>query len=68
MDGSDLVVAFSESWNLEKAKPIPLGAARNAALSKAVGQFVCFLDVDDVWNDKLSKFKDLILEKGRMMT
>ena len=66
VDGSDLVAAaFSEKLKLHRAKTkIPLGAARNAALSKAVGQFVCFLDVDDVWrNDKLSKFKDLIIRK-----
>lgn len=35
-------------------KPIPLGQARQEAIDKATGDFLAFLDVDDVWlPDKL---------------
>jgi glycosyltransferase involved in cell wall biosynthesis len=33
----------------ENTKNVPLGLARNYALSKATGDYVSFLDVDDIW-------------------
>ena len=33
-------------------KTIPLGAARNKALSKCNGDYIAFLDVDDLWLPK----------------
>ena len=37
-------------------KHTPLYSARNRAIEKSAGEFIAFLDVDDVWNkEKLSK-------------
>ena len=41
-----------------------LGEARNLAVEKATGEWICFLDCDDIWMiDKLEKQIDVVVEK-----
>jgi glycosyltransferase involved in cell wall biosynthesis len=47
------------------SKNISLASARNIALSKCSGEFITFLDVDDVWYpEKLEKQLDLFNDKS----
>jgi len=40
---------------------LPLGAARNAAIEKATGKYIAFLDCDDIWlPEKLDKQVELL--------
>ena len=58
----EIAKSFDEKLKYFKSeKSLPLGAARNAAISNANGTFLAFLDCDDVWlPDKLHKQKNAI--------
>ena len=61
------VSAFNDSrirlYQTEKL--LPLGMARNLALSFVKGDFICFLDSDDIYHTThLEEFKNLIKQKG----
>lgn len=46
---------------------IPLGRARNLAVEKANGEFIAFLDCDDIWEkDKLQKQLDVFGEDKKL--
>jgi len=48
-------------------KPLPLGAARNAAIEQARGKYIGFLDCDDIWlPDKLEKQVELLEADGKV--
>ncbi len=73
-DGSlELVKEYSVKLGHKKIrhftaeKTIPLGAARNLALSKAEGEFIAFLDCDDIWlPEKLEKQMELMSSNNRL--
>jgi glycosyltransferase involved in cell wall biosynthesis len=44
--------------------PIPLGAARQAAIEKAEGNFLAFLDVDDIWLPEKLHLQYQIMKSG----
>jgi len=45
------------------AKTIPLGAARNKALEQVLGEFIAFLDCDDLWMPEKLKKQIPLFEK-----
>ena len=45
-------------------EPIPLGAARQEAIDKANGDFLAFLDVDDVWMPEKLELQYEIMKAG----
>lgn len=51
----EIAATYGEKVKIYKIeKPIPLGKARQEAIEKAIGDFLAFLDVDDIWMpDKL---------------
>ena len=66
---SDKTIQIAKSFKDERIKIFQsniftkLGNARNLALSKANGEFVCFLDSDDIWmpsklSKQIAKFQD----------
>jgi glycosyltransferase involved in cell wall biosynthesis len=44
--------------------PIPLGAARQEAIDKAKGDFLAFLDVDDLWLPEKLEFQYELMKSG----
>ena len=55
---TDSTAEIVKSYNNPKIRYIyapthtPLGEARNLAMEKASGEFICYLDADDTWVDK----------------
>jgi glycosyltransferase involved in cell wall biosynthesis len=49
-------------------KTVPLGHARNLAIEKAKGEFIAFLDCDDIWlPEKLKKGLEVFEKKAEVM-
>ena len=46
-------------------KNTPLGEARNLAMEKVQGEYFCFLDSDDVWNDSFLSIGIIALETNK---
>lgn len=63
---AEIAKSYDERLCYFKGKEtIPLGAARNKALEQCSGEFIAFLDCDDVWMpDKLLKQVDYMLRNN----
>lgn len=67
---TDNSAQISKSYNDDRIKYFyspthtPLGEARNLALSKCGGEYIAFLDTDDVWLPNKIELQMLAMEKG----
>jgi len=62
-DNSDeIALSYGEAIRYFRGEEfLPLGAARNAAIEKAKGKYIAFLDCDDIWlSEKLEKQVELL--------
>lgn len=59
---AQIAISYGEKLKYYKAvENKPLGQARNCAVEKADGKYICFIDCDDIWlNDKLKLQVDLM--------
>lgn len=64
----DIARSFGPALRLARGeKTVPLGAARNLAISRARGRFIAFLDCDDIWlPDKLASQVALMRANPRL--
>jgi glycosyltransferase involved in cell wall biosynthesis len=75
IDGTDAIVAGFEGVALLRQSRAGAGAARNAGVARATGEFLAFLDADDIWPATrlecqvamLTKKSELDFVSGRMV-
>ena len=65
---SKIVHSYDEKIKYYKtSKNIPLGEARNFGLSKCKGEYLAFLDTDDIWLDYKLKEQIELLDKDKSL-
>ncbi len=67
-NSGEIALSYGEPLRYFQGKEfLPLGAARNAAIEKAKGKYIAFLDCDDIWlPEKLEKQAKLLESNKRL--
>jgi len=65
---ADLVGAFLDDVRIKyfrNAQTVSLGESRNIALSNCSGEYICFLDADDLWEPKKISLQEEAMRENR---
>lgn len=64
-NSASIAMSFGEKLKYYKTnRTIPLGAGRNYALEKCVGEYIAFLDCDDLWVPDKLKVQTVIMDEN----